>query len=485
MTEPAGSADAVTPTTALAVLRRALRRSPALRRGLAITLLLAFVAALGRVSIPILVQQIVDRGLTQGYQPGFALAACLVALVITGVVYLTSRALLRRLVRATQDTLYQLRIDTFAHICGLSLEAHTGSRRGVWLARVTSDTESIERFLQWGAIAWIVDTVLIVVALVVMAVFAWQLALLALVLLLVTVPILRVIQRRQLRAYDGLREAVGSTMGEVSESLMGAATIRAYGLEERARGRVRHAVRGQYRAHLRAARWMALVFTIGDLFGAVTVVAVAAVGAYYGRSWGIDVGELIACLFLVTQLQSPVNELGEILDQTQVAIAGWRKVLDVLDLPLDLVEADPGAPLPPGPLAVQVAGLHFAYRTGPEVLSAVDVTIPAGARVAVVGETGSGKTTFARLLCRLADPTAGVVRLGGIDLREVAPDARHAAVRLVPQDGFLFDATVGENIAMGHPRTTPAVGSASRHSSRAKVVLPEPVSPTSMPHARP
>lgn len=449
--EPAVEVAAVTPTAALAVLRRALRRSPALRRGLAITLLLALIAALGRVSIPILIQQIVDRGLAHGYRPGFALGACAAALLITGVVYVASRALLRRLVRATQDTLYELRVDTFDHICRLGLQAHAGSRRGVWLARVTSDTESIERFLQWGAIAWITDTVLIVAALAVMAAFAWQLALLALTLLLVTIPILRVIQRRQLRAYDGLREAVGSTMGEVSESLMGAATIRAYGLEDRARGRVRHAVRSQYRAHLRAARWMAVVFTIGDLFGAVTIVAVASVGAIYGPAWGIDVGELIACLFLVTQLQSPVNELGEILDQTQVAIAGWRKVLDVLDLPLDLVEPDPGLPLSPGPLAVGVEDLRFAYGTGPEVLQEVSVTIPAGTRVAVVGETGSGKTTFARLLCRLADPTAGVVRLGGVDLRDVAPDARHAAVRLVPQDGFLFDATVGENIAMGRP----------------------------------
>ena len=282
------------------------------------------------------------------------------ALVIAGAVYLASRALLLRLVRATQDTLYQLRVDTFEHICRLSLEAHTGSRRGVWLARVTSDTDSIERFLQWGAIAWIVDSVLIVTALAVMAVFAWQLALLALALLLVTVPLLRVIQRRQLHAYDGLREAVGSTMGEVSESLMGAATIRAYGLEERARGRVRRAVRGQYRAHMRAARWMAVVFTVGDLFGAVTIVAVAAVGAWYGPAWGVDVGELIACLFLVTLLQSPVNELGEVLDQTQVAIAGWRKVLDVLDLPLDLVEPEPGVPLPAGPLPV--AGRRCALR---------------------------------------------------------------------------------------------------------------------------
>jgi putative ABC transport system ATP-binding protein len=232
---------------------------------------------------------------------------------------------------------------------------------------------------------------------------------------------------------------------------MGAATIRAYGLEGRARRRVRGAVRGQYRAHMRAARWMAVVFTVGDIFGAVTLAVVAGVGAWYGPAWGVDVGELIACLFLVTQLQSPVNELGEILDQTQIAIAGWRKVLDVLDLPVDVVEPVDGVALPAGALAVRAERVRFAYDDGPPVLVDVSVDIPAGTHVAVVGETGSGKTTFAKLLCRLADPCGGVLRVGGVDLREVDPDARRAAIRLVPQDGFLFDTTLGANVAMGRP----------------------------------
>ena len=139
------------------------------------------------------------------------------------------------------------------------------------------------------------------------------------------------------------------------------------------------------------------------LFGALTLAVVA--GSAPGTA-GVGHRRRRADRLPVprTQLQSPVNELGEILDQTQIAIAGWRKVLDVLDLPVDVPEPDPGLPLPPGPLPVQVAGLHFAYGDGPDVLSDVDVAIAAGPRVAVVGETGSGKTTFAKLLCRLADP---------------------------------------------------------------------------------
>jgi ATP-binding cassette subfamily B protein len=112
-------------------------------------------------------------------------------------------------------------------------------------------------------------------------------------------------------------------------------------------------------------------------------------------------------------------------------------------------EPEPGAPLPDGALEVAVDGLSFAYRDGAPVLHDVDVRIPAGRSIAVVGETGSGKTTFAKLLCRLADPTRGAIRLGGVDLRDVDPGERRRAVRLVPQDGFLFDATIAENVGVG------------------------------------
>src|SRR5690606_7181065 len=174
-----------------------------------------------------------------------------------------------------------------------------------------------------------------------------------------------------------------------------------------------------------------------------------------------------AFTFLVGLLLSPVAELTEIVDQTQTAIAGWRKVLGVLATPVDVPEPRPGRPLPPGPLEVAVEGLSFAYRDGVPVLREVDVVVPAGWSGAIVGETGSGKTTFAKLLCRLADPTTGTVRLGGVDLRDVAPDERRRAVRLVPQDGFLFDASIADNVAVGRAGANGAGGATGHAEVRA------------------
>ncbi|MPY93681.1 MAG: hypothetical protein GEV08_11655 [Acidimicrobiia bacterium] len=334
------------------MLRRALRESPALRRGLAVTVVAALAMAVGKVSVPILVQQVIDRGVAGPFRPGFVAGASALAGATILAVYVVSRFTLRRLSTAAEVTLYELRTRAFEHIGRLSLAVHSEGRRGVWLARVTSDIETISRFLSWGAVAWVVDSVLIVVLLAVMAVFSWQLALVAGAILGAMLPLLRFFQRRQLRAYEQVREAVGGTMGEVSEALMGAATIRAYGVQGRAGRRIGTAVSAQYRAHMSATGFASMTSTLGDLFGAVALASIGAVGAWFGPGWGLEVGELVACLFLVAQLQTPVAEIGEILDQTQVAVAGWRKVLDVLDVPLEIVEPAQGTALPSGALAV-------------------------------------------------------------------------------------------------------------------------------------
>lgn len=433
------------------VLRRALAQSPALRRGLGITVAMAIMVAAGRITVPILLQQVIDRGLRNGYRPELVRNACIVAVVMAVVVAVLQRRMLLRLTAAAETVVYELRVGAFAHLQRLSLATHSEAQRGVWLARVTSDIESIEKFCEWGAIAWVVSSVVIVTIVLAMAAFSWQLALVAVLPLLLTGPALKAIQRRQLMAYGRVRDAVGASLSEVGEAVAGAPSVRAYGAQPRALERIVAAVNLRYRRNLEAARWMAVVFTIGDLVGALSLALVGVVGARYGQAWGIGLGEIIACLFLASLLQSPVNELGDVLDQTQVALAGWGKVLDVLELPVEVVEPEPGQRLPAGALDVVVERLSFAYPDGPPVLEDVSVTLAAGSHVAIVGETGSGKTTFAKLLCRLADPSAGRILVGGVDLRDVAPASRREAIRLVPQDGFLFDTTLADNVAFGAP----------------------------------
>jgi ABC-type multidrug transport system fused ATPase/permease subunit len=196
---------------------------------------------------------------------------------------------------------------------------------------------------------------------------------------------------------------------------------------------------------------------VGEVAAAVATAAVLTVGVLIGLGGHLSVGRLTAFLFLVTLFIQPVQIGTETLNEAQNAVAGWRRVLDVHAMVPDV--ADPGAagqPLPAGAVEVRFADVRFAYPSGPEVLAEVDLTIPARTRVAVVGETGGGKTTLAKLLTRLMDPTGGEVLLSGVPLTRVSFDSLRRRVVMVPQDGFLFDATVAENVRFGRPELTDA-----------------------------
>lgn len=436
---------------AIAVLRRGFAQSPELGRGLRLTILFAIIGSVGRLIIPVLIQQVIDKGLLadDGFNARFTVTACAAAAVIVIAVMLLSRITYVRLVTTAEKILSNLRVKTFSHIHRLPMADHESTRRGELTSRVTSDIETIARFLQYGAVAWIIDSVVIIGTLVVMSFYAWQLAVITVIAALPVLPLFRLMQRRQLKAYTVVRNRVGTTLSEVSEAVQGAAPIRAYGLQRRSRARLDDAIQAQFKSEMSAARWFAFMFPLGDAFGGVALASVAMAGIWFGESWGLNAGSLVACLFLVQLILGPIAEIGEILDQTQTAIAGWSKVLNVLDTPIDLVEPEPGVELPEGPLDVSVEHLGFTYQTGGPVLSDVNITIAAGASVAIVGETGSGKTTFVKLLDRLADPVEGSVLVGGIALNTVNRQSRTERIRMVPQDGFMFDTTLAENIAIG------------------------------------
>ena len=439
----------------LAVLRRGLAASPELRSGLLLTAAMALAVAAGKLLIPLTIQMVLDRGVFDGdIQMGVVVALTGVAAGLVAIGISLERITYLRLTRTAEDVLYGLRVRTFAHLHRLSLAEHTASRTGVLTARVTSDVEALTKFAQWGAVAWIISAVQIVAVLVIMLVFSWQLALVTLLVHVPLLPVLRSVQRGQLRAYDRLRTRVSETLARVSESVLGMDVIRAYGQREVNRGDLHEAVDQQYRQQMRAMRYFSLVLPLTDVVGMAAIATVIATGVWWGDAWGVSAGELVAFMFLANLFVAPITQLGEVLDQTQTALAGWWKILDVLDTEPDLVDPGQGLPLPEGSLGVRAEGLEFRYREGGLVLHGIDVVIPPAASVAVVGETGSGKTTFAKLVARLADPTAGRLLVGGVDLRQVKAADRRSAVRMVPQDGFLFDATVCENVRYGRPGAT-------------------------------
>ncbi|HZD73278.1 MAG TPA: ABC transporter ATP-binding protein, partial [Actinomycetota bacterium] len=371
--------------------------------------------------------------------------------LVVALTALCARASGRRLAAAAERGLAALRTRTFRHIHALSIAHHHEERRGSLVSRVVADVETLSDFFRWGGVNFVVDGSLMLVALTTMAVYDWRLTLVALGTMLPIIPLLRYMQRKLVRAWDAVRGRVGEMLGALSESIMGASVIRAYQSQAAAQRRVASVIDRRARAEIRAGTIGALLFPISDVFSALAIAVVLVVGMALGPGGDVSTGKLVAFAFLVSIFLEPVADLTELLDYTQQAMAGWRRVLDVLDTPIEVREPDPGLPLPGGALQVELDHVWFAYHGGPPVLRDVSCTIPAGARVAVVGATGSGKTTMAKLLIRLADPTAGGIRVGGLDLRGVTTRSLRSSMVLVPQDGFLFDTTVAANIRLGRP----------------------------------
>jgi ATP-binding cassette, subfamily B, bacterial len=436
------------------VPRRGLAATPELRKGIRLTVALALVAGVGRMVSPVLVQQTLDHHLSGGLGGVIPLAAG--GAVVVVLTALASRATGRRLAGAAERGLAALRTRTFRHIHALSIAHHHEERRGTLVSRVVSDVETLSDFFRWGGINFIVDGSLMLVALATMAVYDWRLTLVALGVMLPIMPLLRAMQRLLVRAWDAVRTRVGELLAAMSESIMGAAVIRAYQSQDASQRRVAVANERRARAEIRAGVIGALLFPISDLFSALAIAVALVVGMALGPGAGMSTGKLVAFAFLVSIFLEPVANLTELLDYTQQALAGWRRVLDVLATPIEVREPDPGLELPGGALQVELDHVWFAYHGGPPVLRDIRCTIPAGTRVAVVGATGSGKTTMAKLLIRLADPTSGSIRVGGLDLRRVATTSLRSSMVLVPQDGFLFDTTVAANVRLGRPEASDA-----------------------------
>jgi putative ABC transport system ATP-binding protein len=270
--------------------------------------------------------------------------------------------------------------------------------------------------------------------------------------------LLKALQKRILAAWDLVRTRVGEMLGTIGESVSGAAVIRAYGVQDRTTDRVSEAIDAHQQAYIRAGSLGAVLFPANEVFAVFTTSAVVVAGLALGPGAGLTAGEMVAFLFLVALFLEPIAEFTEVLDQTQTAVAGLRRVLAVLDMPVGPPTASETVAMPQGQLGIDVRDVTFSYRSRDEtgradapVLRHIDVSIPAGQDVALVGATGSGKTTLGRLFARFADPTIGEIDIGGVDLRSIDPEEFRRRVVVVAQEPFLFDDTIEANIGFAKP----------------------------------
>lgn len=450
---------------AMRTIRRGLSLSPELRKGLPGTIAIALVATAGRVIVPVVIQQIIDGGFNGErvdmtfviQMTVIALAAVLVTAGFTGWMHL-------RLAKVSETALSGLRIRAFRHIHDLSMLHQASEQRGVLVSRVTSDVDQISRFMQWGGIMLLTNGGQAFLALVVMLILSVHLGLVVVVLVPFIAIMIKWFQSRLEIAYLTVREKVGRMLALLAETVVGAPVIRAYGVEERTRVQLEAAIEAHRSSAVRAGGLSAAFSGAAEASSAVVVAAVVVAGTILAVNGTTTIGTVVAFFFLVQLFVQPVQMLGEAVNEAQTAVAGWRRVLDILDISPDV--ADPGSDgveLPHQPIGARFDKVVFRYpRPGQSASQALaepalhetSVTIEPEQSVAVVGETGSGKTTFAKLLTRLMDPTEGSVSIAGNDVRKVRFASLRDRVVMVPQEGALFRGTIADNVRMGRPGAT-------------------------------
>jgi ATP-binding cassette, subfamily B, bacterial len=378
-------------------------------------------------------------------------AVVLVALVRMGL------GLLRRWVsgQVSLAVEYDLRARLFAHLQRMSFAYFDRIPVGQLMSRATSDLQTVRFFLGYGLIFFFMQAFTLIIIAAILLVLNWSLALLALAMGPALLAVAWRYSRRSNPVLIDVQQKVGEVTEMAEESAVGIRVIKAFGRESDRTERFGTTARRAFDRSMDAAHIRALY---QPLMGFLPIVGLGVVLVYGGIQTidgAMTLGEFVAFYLYLTMLMVPFRSLGMLIGQAQRAVAGGTRIFEVLDAEPDVADAPGAAPMPPGDGAIRLEGVAFAYGLeGPEVLEEVDLEIPAGRSVALIGPTGSGKTTLTQLVPRYYDATAGRVLVDGADVRDVPLDELRREIGVVSQDPFLFSTTVRENIAYGRPDAT-------------------------------
>ncbi len=356
-------------------LRRSFVVAPSFRRGLWLTLFLAVIGTALQVVVPVMLQQIIDNEiLGSGDVDERAVAmkglGAFIAIALAAAVRWVS---LKRLVSSSSAGLAELRIKTFAHLHRLSILELQSERRGALVARVTSDVETIQHFMEWGGVGMILGLAQVVLAMTVMVLYRWQLAVVVAVGVGIYTLLIILFQRILSRAHDRVRERVSDALAATGEAISGLPTVRAYGIETEMMEKVDDTLDKQFNAEVKTAILASSLFSSAELFAGILTAVVVGVGVVLGQGWGMSAGTLVAFLFLVNLLIEPIQRLVESIDQAQSAGAGLRKILGVIDTEVSIPDPTDGEPFPSEAVDLRFDEVSFSYPRGPDILSGVSV----------------------------------------------------------------------------------------------------------------
>jgi ABC-type multidrug transport system fused ATPase/permease subunit len=422
-----------------------------LRTGLAVASLVA--ATLTALAPPFLAKLAIDDGISEGDLGHLTLIVVL--FVAAGLANLGTSAAQTYFTGWTGERiLADLRNKLFGHLQRLSLGYFERNRAGVIISRLTNDVDALDQLVTDGVTSLFQNSLLLVGSAVILFFLDWRLALAALAvfpLMAIATSIFRV---RSSRAYRAVRERLGLVTATLAEDIAGMRVVQSFTREERNHRQFR-AVNSRYReSNQETVVLNGLYFPFVDFLSAVATATVLGYGGWLALEGDVTVGTLFAFLLYLSNFFDPIQQLSQLYNTFLSAVAALDKIMEVMDEEPQVVDRPDARPLPEIEGRVRFEDVVFGYGDGPEILHGIDLDVPAGTTVALVGHTGAGKSTIAKLLARFYDPREGRITIDGHDLRDVSQESLRRQLGIVPQEGFLFASTVRENIAFGRPDAT-------------------------------
>jgi ATP-binding cassette subfamily B protein len=360
---------------------------------------------------------------------------------------------IRAVAKVGETFLRELRVRVFQHLLSLGMDFFEREKTGRLVARLTSDVEAMQELVQTGLTMFVQNILVFVGALIAIFLTSWQLALCTLVVVPPVYFASRWFRRASNRAYLEVRERIGTNLATLQEGLAGVRVVQAFGRERAFTRRFNETNEAQYDANLETARIATRYFPVVEYAGVVGIAIIIGIGGVFVDEGLIELGAVAAFVLYLNSLFEPVQQLSQLYNVLQSAGAALHKLFGLLDTKPSIAERLRAVDLPlVGPL--EVDGVSFGYADGPEVLHSLSLTIAPGERIALVGPTGAGKSTLAKLVVRFYDPRVGTVRFGGTDLRDATIRSLRERIVVVPQEGYLFAGTIRENVRVGRPEAT-------------------------------